>query len=418
MARLVEKLSASKVRTAQAGVYADGNNLYLQVTKEGAKSWLFRYMLNGKSREMGLGPTRTIGLAEARARAAEARKILLDGNDPIDHRRRSRLQAARQAALETTFQAAAEAYIADRKSSWSSEKHGKQWSATLARYVYPTFGKSPVGEIGLNQVIKVLKPIWEDKPETASRVRQRIEAVLDYATTKGWRAGDNPARWLGNLENIFPKKGKIIQVRHHKALPWAKLPSFLKDLSGQDGLAAKALLLTILTASRTGESICAQWGEFDFEDKVWTIPAIRMKARKDHRIPLSDPAIRLLKAIRPANKDGCPSSIFVFPGYKKDSGLSNMALLEVLRRMGRTDITTHGFRSTFRVWAAEQTDFSSEVVEAALAHAVSNKVVSAYMRTDFFDRRRTLMDDWAAYCLPAFKSASEASTSVKESEFG
>jgi integrase len=398
-------------------MHADGNNLYLQVTTGGTKSWLFRYMLNGKPREMGLGSTRTICLAEARARAAEARKMLLDGHDPIDHRRKSRREAILLAARVTSFEKAASDYIADRKASWSNVKHAKQWSATLKTYVYPILGKEPVSEIELDQMTRVLKPIWESKPETASRVRQRVEAVLDYAATKGWRSGDNPARWGGNLENVFPKKGKISTVKHHNALPVAQLPTFVKALTKQDGLGARALLFTILTACRTGEVICAQWEEFDLEHKTWSIPAARMKGRKNHRIPLSDAALNLLNSIRLRTENDEPASGLVFPGQKKDGGLSNMALLKVLERMGRTDVTTHGFRSTFRVWAAEQTDYPTEIVEAALAHAVSNKVIAAYRRTDYFDRRRTLMDEWATFCVMAETSKNEHTPVDSEAEF-
>jgi integrase len=416
MARLIEKLNTLKVKHAGPGAYADGNNLYLQVTKTGAKSWLFRYMRHGAQREMGLGPLRTVGLAEARARAAEARKMLLDGQDPLESRQRARQLAAVQKAKATLFKAAAEACIDDRKASWSNEKHAKQWSATLETYAYPIIGKHAVGEIDLNSVVKVLKPIWETRSETASRVRQRIETVLDYAMTKGWRTGENPARWGGNLENIFPKKGKIWSVQHHRSLAWPLLPAFIKELVAQDGSAAKALLLTILTACRTGEVISAEWNEFDLDENVWTIPAARMKARREHRIPLPAFAIDVLKAVLPA-ETGDETSRFVFPGNKKNSGLSNMALLEVLRRMGRTDITTHGFRSTFRVWAAEQTDFPAEVVEAALAHTVLNKVEAAYKRTDFFDRRRALMEQWAFFCITQMASEDAFLVAKHEVEF-
>jgi integrase len=415
--RVVEKLTAAKVRSAGAGVHADGNNLYLQVTKSGAKSWLFKFMLNGKSREMGLGPTRTIGLAEARSRAAEARRMVFDGQDPIDHRRTRRQQSAQRAALATSFEAASLTYISDRRASWSNEKHAKQWSATLETYAYPILGKMSVGEIDLNCVTRVLKPIWEAKPETASRVRQRIEAVLDYATTKGWRTGENPARWAGNLEHIFPQKGKIAPVVHHKALPWAKLPEFVKELATLEGLGAQAVLLTILTACRTGEIIGARWDEFDLEAKLWTIPAGRMKMRKAHRVPLCDAAMALLLSLRPRREGNGAPSTFVFPGSRGDSGLSNMALLKVLRRMGRPDITTHGFRSTFRDWAADETEFPSEIVEAALAHVVSNKVEAAYRRTDFFDRRRTLMDDWGSFCMSATLADQAVIAALQSEEF-
>ena len=407
MARVVNKLSPLKVAKLTApGLYGDGNNLYLQIAPSGAKSWSFRFMIRGRAREMGLGPVALMSLAEARMRAIECRRLLLDGIDPIEHR-----QTLREAKTVRgkTFATCAEAYIEAHQAGWSNAKHAGQWRATLATYAYPVFAETPVGAIDLDLVVKALKPIWTDKPETASRLRGRIESILDYATTQGWRQGDNPARWKGFLENLLPAKGRIARVAHHPALKWRDLPSFMAELAQQEGVAARALAFTILTASRSGETIGATWSEIDLAAKIWTIPEWRLKKRQgDHRVPLTDPVLAILAAMRAAAGTPAPAA-FVFPGGKTGTGLSNMAMLILLRRMGRDDITTHGFRSTFRDWAAEATDYRHEVVEAALSHTVSDKVVAAYRRTDFFDRRQDLMADWARYALASADSEGSAS---------
>ncbi len=407
MARVVNKLSPLKVAKLTApGLHGDGNNLYLQIAPSGAKSWSFRFMIRGRAREMGLGPVALMSLAEARMRAIECRRLLLDGIDPIEHR-----QTLREAKTVRgkTFATCAEAYIEAHQAGWSNAKHAGQWRTTLATYAYPVFAETPVGAIDLDLVVKALKPIWTDKPETASRLRGRIESILDYATTQGWRQGDNPARWKGFLENLLPAKGRIARVAHHPALKWRDLPSFMAELAQQEGVAARALAFTILTASRSGETIGATWSEIDLAAKIWTIPEWRLKKRQgDHRVPLTDPVLAILAAMRAAAGTPAPAA-FVFPGGKTGTGLSNMAMLILLRRMGRDDITTHGFRSTFRDWAAEATDYRHEVVEAALSHTVSDKVVAAYRRTDFFDRRQDLMADWARYALASADSEGSAS---------
>ncbi|WP_284258562.1 tyrosine-type recombinase/integrase [Acidocella aquatica] len=399
MAHVINKLSAAKVKNAGPGLHGDGANLYLQVSPTGGKSWSFRFMLNRRVREMGLGPLHIVSLAEARTKAAAMRQMLLDGVDPIEMRQQTRKKVTLEAASATTFETVAQAYIKAHEAGWSNEKHAKQWKATLETYVYPVFGALAVSSIDLSLVTKVLEPIWKQKPETASRVRGRIEAVLDYATTKGWRTGDNPARWRGYLENLFPATGKISRVQHHGALACAEMPAFIKELKAQQGLAANALLLTVLTATRTGDVIGARWEEVDMAQRVWTVPAARIKGRRrDHRIPLSGTAVALLKRAMPQRDAGEVLAGFVYPGGKAGRGLSNMALLAVLKRMQCRGVTTHGFRSTFRDWAAEQTDYRPEIVESALAHVVSNKVEAAYKRTDFFDLRRQLMADWADFC--------------------
>lgn len=400
MARIFGKLSPTKVaKMATPGLHADGGNLYLQVTPGGAKSWSFRFMLDGRPREMGLGPLHAISLAEARARAAEARRLLLDRIDPIEHRRSAHAQGLRAAVQAKTFEACANAYITAHGPAWSNAKHAQQWRATLSTYVYPTFGQLPVAAIDLDLIEQVLSPIWVKKPETASRLRGRIEAILDYAKTRGWRTGDNPARWKGVVENILPAKTTVVRIKHHAALPWRELPAFMAQLGDQGGVAAQALAFTILAAVRTGDVIRATWREINIEQRVWTIPAARVKGRqRDHRVPLSEDATMLTKGCATAIGNCSPDG-FIFPGEKTGKGLSNMAMLAVLRRLGRDDVTTHGFRSTFRDWAAEATDYRHEVIEAALAHVVDDKVVAAYRRTDFFDRRRDLMGDWSRFCL-------------------
>ncbi|HVE20710.1 MAG TPA: tyrosine-type recombinase/integrase [Acidocella sp.] len=405
MARKVEKLSPAAVKnTNRPGMYGDGGGLWLHVgpnaldengkpTKTG-KSWIFRFMLDGKAREMGLGPLYTIGLSEARDRAQTCRKALLEGIDPLEVKHAKRKARKLEAAKAITFKDCAGKYIAANKAAWRNEKHVGQWENTLAAYVYPLIGGLAVSEIDTGHVTRVLEPIWTTKSETASRVRGRIESVLSYATTHGWRAGENPARWRGHLENVLPKKSKVAKVEHHAALPWRESGAFMKALATEQGTAALAFRFAILTAARTGEVIGARWSEIDLQHAVWTIPGERMKAGVEHRVPLSADAVVLL---REAAKLLVDDAEFVFPGGKKDKPLSNMALLMTLRRMKRDDLTAHGFRSTFRDWAAE-TGQPADIAEAALAHTVGDKTVAAYQRGDLLDRRRKLMEAWAAFC--------------------
>jgi integrase len=394
MARTVGKLTALKVsRDLKPGMYADGAGLYLQVTGAGAKSWIFRYSLHGKAREMGVGSLSAVSLANARIKAAECRRLRQDGIDPIEARKTRREQAALDAAKTLTFKEAAESYIASHEAGWRNAKHSSQWTNTLATYAEPVLGKLSIQAIDTNVVLKALQPIWKTKPETASRVRGRIEAILDWAKVRGLRQGENPARWRGHLDHLLPAKAKVRRVKHHAALPYAELPDFITQLRAQEGGAARALEFTILTASRTGETIGAAWDEVNTHDKVWTVPVDRMKAGKEHRVPLSSRALAIVR-----DHDDVRSSVYVFPGGKPGKPLSNMAMTEVLRRMGRGDITVHGFRSTFRDWAAERTNFPNEVVEMALAHTIGDKTEAAYRRGDLFEKRRRLMADWATYC--------------------
>jgi integrase len=385
-------------------MYADGGGLYLQVSGKGAKSWIYRYAsLDGRrrDREMGLGPAHTISLSDARGLAADARKQRLAGIDPIDARRTERAERRLESAKGMTFKQAAEAFIAANKSGWSNKKHAAQWQATLSTYVEPVFGELAVGAIDTTLVLKAIEPVWTTKPETASRLRGRIEAVLDWASARGYRKGENPARWRGHLEKILPAKSRVRKPEHHAALPYEEINAFLKALHQQKGVAALALEFAILTAGRTGEVLGARWGEIDLAAKLWTVPAVRMKAKREHRVPLSDRALFVLDRVKIfGGKD------FVFVGARPGKPLSNMALLMTLRRMGREDLTAHGFRSTFRDWAAEKTAFQNEVVEMALAHTVADKVEAAYRRGDLFEKRKGLMADWAIFCATEKPQAS------------
>jgi integrase len=387
-------LTALRVaRARRPGMYADGGGLYLQITDGGA-SWVYRYMLAGRAREMGLGPRALFDLSEARAKALDARRLRHQGIDPIEQRRAERLQAQLDAAKAVTFKQCAERYIAAHRAGWRNSKHAAQWEATLATHA-EAIGSLPVQAIDTALVLKCLEPIWTTKPETASRVRGRIENVLDWAKVRGYRTGENPARWRGHLDKLLPARSKVRKVEHHAALPYAELPGFVVALREQEGIAARALEFAILTAARTGETTGARWSEFDLLDKLWTVPAKRMKAQREHRIPLCARALAILQEMQSHRHadDG-----FVFPGGKSDCPLSNMAFLMLLRRMGRGDLTAHGFRSSFRDWCAERTNFPSEVAEMALAHVVSGKVEAAYRRGDLFDKRRKLMEAWAGYC--------------------
>ena len=384
-AKQVEKL-------AEPGRYGDGGGLYLQVLPTGAKTWVFRFMLNKRAREMGLGGVTTFSLAEARERARAARQLLADGFDPIEARREDALQRRMADASIITFDKAAEAYIDAHAAGWRNDKHRQQWENTLATYASPIIGELPVSRVDTAQVLRVLQPIWTAKPETASRLRGRIESVLDWARVQGYREGENPARWKGHLDMTLPARAKVAKVVHHPALPWREIGPFMQELRGMPGAAALAVEFIILTACRTSEAINAQWREFDLSAKVWTIPADRMKAGKEHAIPLSDRAIGILRALRDQSEGE-----FVFPG-PKGGPLSNMAGLQLLKRMNRADLTVHGFRSTFRDWAGESTAHPREVIEHALAHQLKDKAEAAYQRGTLFEKRRALMADWAAYC--------------------
>jgi len=406
MPRKAAGLTAAKVRTASHGRYGDGNGLYLFVRSPEARFWVFRYTLAGqKMREMGLGRAGTdaasVTLAEARAKAADLHKLVRAGVDPLTKRQADGIAAkaaTQDAAVKAiTFRTVAEKYMDAHEAGLSNAKHRQQWRNTMATYAYPIMGDIPVAEVETAHVLTVLEPIWRTKPETAARVRGRIEAVLDYARTLDWRKAENPARWKGHLSNTLPARGKVAPVEHHAALPWGEVGAFLAALREQAGIGAGALEFAILTAARSGEVLGARWDEVDMLAKVWTVPAARMKAGREHRVPLSAPALALLGAMAKLRTVDSADA-YVFPGARPGRPLSIMAMAMVLRRMARGDLTVHGFRSTFRDWVAETTAYPREVAEAALAHTLGDKVEAAYRRGDLFDKRRRLMDEWATFC--------------------
>lgn len=398
MARRIEKLSAIGVsKLTKPGYHGDGAGLWLQISATGSKSWIFRYTINGKAREMGLGPLHTVPLAGARTKARECRQLIIDGFNPLDERKQKRLTDALEAAKKMTFDQCAAAYIAAHRAGWKNEKHASQWENTLSTYASPVFGALPVASVDTALVLKVLEPIWATKTETATRLRGRIEQVLDWATVREFRQGENPARWRGHLDKLLGKPSKLQNVEHHPSLPWRDIAAFMPLLKAQEGFAARAVELAILTACRSGEVRGATWAEFDLTAKLWTIPGIRMKASREHVVPLSDEAVTLLEELPRTGEH-------VFPGIR-GGALSDMSLTAVLRRMKRGDITVHGFRSTFRMWAAESSSFPREVAEHALAHKLPDAVEAAYQRGTMIDKRRRLMAAWSKYCHTAPKDA-------------
>lgn len=417
-------LTAIAVRQAGSGSYSDGAGLMLLVKETGTATWILRYQLDGKRRDMGLGAARgkgSVGLAEARSLAEAALRLTRQGVDPIAHRAAQAADAAAKAqkseadegSKARTFRRVSEAFIASHQASWSNSKHGEQWTSTLTNDAYPHIGDLPIAAIGTPHVLAVLEPIWSTKTETASRIRGRIERILDFARVHGWREGENPARWRGHLSHILPAPSRIAPVEHHPALPWRQVPTFLRALRRKAGDGGRALHFAILTAARSGEVREMTWQEIDFVSAVWTVPAFRMKAREVHRVPLSDEAIDLLRDQLPDDGKPCPTD-FVFPGKRKGRPLSDMTLSQLVRGMA-TDglepgevprwcdesgevVVPHGFRSSFRDWAAEATRHQREVAEAALAHTLESKVEGAYQRGDLLDKRRVLMQDWAEFC--------------------
>jgi integrase len=356
------------------------------------KSWLFRYTFGGRERFMGLGPLHTIDLEEARERARQARKALLDGADPLALRAAEAAQRALEAARSITFEKAAQRYYEAHEASWKNKKHRLQFRNSLRDYALPRLGKLPVADIDVGLVLQCVEPHWTTKTQTMSRVRGRIESILDWCAVRGYRIGENPARWKGHLEHILPARGKVQKTTHFAALAMDDVPAFCGALREQNGVAARALEFTILTAARTGEVIGARWSEIDFANATWTIPAGRMKASKEHRVPLSKPALEILGAL--PREQGYP---FVFIGPYK-AGLSHTAMAAVLGRMERRDVTVHGMRSTFRTWAGERTRYHAHVIEMCLAHNIGSAVERAYARGDLFEKRRRLMSDWGSYC--------------------
>ena len=395
MARQLNKLNAKTVQNAdQRGRLSDGGGLYLSVKNKETKAWLFMWTPkgSGKRREMGIGAYPNLSLAEARNKAVALRASIEQDRDPIAERDAVRKQAVLDREGQRTFAECVEEYIAVTKSEWSNDKHAYQWAQTLGpQYCQPILNKA-IAAISLEDVLAVLKPVWNDKPETASRLRARIEHVISYATVKGWRTGVNPALWRGNLDQILPRRNKREALKHHPAMDYGEVPHFLGELRARKESSAKALELVILTACRTGEVLGAQWSEIDFEAGQWTIPANRMKTRKEHIVPLCDAAMDVLKPLYEVRV-----SDFVFPGQQGNKPLSNMAMLMLLKRMGRGDVTVHGFRSSFRDWAGNETEFPREVAETCLAHEVGNSVERAYRRSQAVDKQRRLLEAWESY---------------------
>lgn len=392
MARKAKELSALGVgRLVKPGLHAVGGvaGLSLQVADTGARSWILRVMVGGQRRNIGLGGFPDVTLAGAKEAARKAREQIKDGIDPIEDKQAKRSALAAAVAGAMTFSEAASTFIAAKEHEWKNAKHGAQWRSTLETYAYPIIGKVFVGSIGLEHIVKVLEPIWTTKTETATRLRGRIEAVLDWATVRGYRKGENPARWRGHLDKVLAQPGKVKSIEHHAALDWREIGAFMVALREQESMAARMLEFAILTASRSGEVRGATWSEIDLPSATWTIPADRMKANKEHRVPLSDAAVKLLDAL-PRDSE------IVFPS-PTGRQFSDAAMTALLKRMGRTDLTAHGFRSTFRDWAGETTGYPREVIEHALAHQLKDKAEAAYQRGTLFDKRRRLMNEWARF---------------------
>ncbi len=391
MPRQINRLNARKVQTlTKIGRHADGGGLYLSVAKDGGRKWVFLYRRNGRLREMGLGSARAVPLAIAREKAAAARLLLTDRIDPLAHRQND--------VASPNFNECVKQFLASNEAGWRNAKHTSQWRNTLKAYAEPVIGRLPVNEIETHHIMKILDPIWAIKTETASRVRGRIENVIDWASARGYRKGENPARWRGHLDKLLPARSKVQKVEHHNALPYGEIAAFMAELQKRGGIAARALEFTILTAARTSEAIEATRSEFDLIANVWTISAERMKAGREHRVPLSSRAITLLKAVGIHTNDGLAPSAIVFADPPNRVGLSSNAMLALLARLKRRDLTVHGFRSTFRDWAAETTNIPNEVVEMALAHTVKNKAEAAYRRGDLLLKRAGLMEKWAIFC--------------------
>ena len=394
-----EKLSALKAKSLnRPGRYGDGKGLWLQVRDAEHRSWLFRYVFAGKQRQMGLGSFSDVSLAEAREAAQECRLLVRQGCDPIEDRRKKKADAS--GAM--TFRQVADRYLAGHEAGWRNDKHRRQWRATLS-LACEQFGETSLASIDTDDVMRVLEPIWMQKTETASRLRGRIECVIDYAAARGWRIGENPARWRGHLAKLLPEPSKITRVNHHAALPWAEIGAFMAELRDEDGVAARALEFAILTAGRTGEVIGATWAEMDMQAALWTVPGERMKAGRQHRVPLSDAALHVLSVVTPP-RDSLESS-WVFPGSRIGRPLSNMGMMMLLRRMKRSDLTVHGFRSTFRDWCAEGTNYPRDLAEKALAHTVGDETERSYQRGDLLQRRREVMGAWADFCARPFAAA-------------
>ena len=375
-----------------------GADFLLQVTPGGVKSWIYRYTINCRTRAMGLGPVRKISFDDAKKLGRKIRVLLDDGIDPLAERDRVKHAKEVEQAHRMTFRQCAEAYIEAHRAGYKNPKSAAQWTASLEAYAYGSMGNKPVAEIDVQTVKKVIEPIWKIKNETASRVRGRIEKVLGWATVNGYRQGENPARWTSYLSEIFPRRSAVRKIKHHPALPYAELPEFMRLLEKSPGIGSWVMRFVILTATRTTEARAAEWSEIDMEQELWKIPANRMKASRDHRIPLSEPALDILRFMKALNDAKTVPSKYVFPGQKQGSHPSEAIMLALLKRIDRRNIVPHGFRSTFRDFIAEQTTFPREVAEAALAHKLQDKTEAAYQRGDLLEKRSVMMSAWATYC--------------------
>jgi integrase len=396
MARLIQKLTEAKIRTLTAGLHHDGAGLYLQIKPGGARSWIYRFRLNGRTRDQGLGALADVSLVKARDKAGAARALVNDGIDPIEHTRaQAVIPAAPKRHFAPTFEEVAEAYMADRLKRLRSEVHRHQWRQTLVDYAYPVIGKMPVNEIETNDVLAVLKPIWENKCETATRLRGRIERILARATVEGLRRGANPATWRGHLQEALPARSEVQPVQHFRAMEFRDLPAFMTEFCQIDTVGAVALRFLILTAARAGEVLGARWSENDWTEKTWTVPASRAKTNRDHIVPLSTGALAALREVEPLRG---VSEDLIFPGRR--GGLSSMTFLVLLQRRMNRAVTAHGFRSAFRDWCGDEGDVPRELAEASLAHVIKDQVERAYRRKSAVERRRTVMQQWCDYCLP------------------
>ena len=395
MAKLIKRLTTIKInKVTKPGWYPDGEGLYLQVSPTGSKSWVYRYKKAGKQHRHGLGRYSDDNtLEDARTAAGTCRKLRRDGIDPIRYKRQQDADKQLEEAKSITFKECATQYIESHKSGWKNSKHESQWTNTLETYAYPFIGDISVQKIDVGLVMQVIEPIWHKKTETASRVRQRIEKVLDWAKVRQYRTGDNPAQWRGHIENLLPKRSKVQKVQHFKAMPYGEVPDYFKILRKVKSITAKALAFTILTATRNNEVREAKWNEIDTKSGIWTIPDERMKAGKAHRVPLTHECLNILEEAKKFKVDD-----YVFPGLRKNRPLSNQALLKLLKTE-HPALTVHGFRSSFRDWCAEMTAYPREVAEAALAHTLSNSTEAAYQRGDLFVKRSKLMDAWSDYCI-------------------
>ena len=398
---MAERITATFVKkTKRPGKYPDGGNLYLQVSQSTrkkksnavTKSWLFRYSRFGKDTWLGLGPYPDVSLSEARDLATNERKKKRHGIDPLTDKHAQRRAARTAHDNMLTFAECAKKYVDSQAPGWSNPKHIEQWRSTLTNLAGPFIGHLPVDQVDTPLILRCLEPIWTTKTETANRLRGRIESVLDWSAVRGYRKGDNPARWRGHLDKLLPRPAKVATIKHHAALPFIEVGQFMQQLRKDTGIASRALEFLILTAARTNEVILTQWSEIDLAKKVWVVPAEHMKAKRKHRVPLSAAAVATLEAVKGLDKT------YVFPGHKRDSHLSNAAMLQVLKRLDRGGITVHGFRSTFRDWCGESTNYAAHVAEMALAHSLRDKTEAAYRRGDLFGKRARLMTDWARFC--------------------